>query len=92
VSAVTVLCLLLDFGHWVVLNNTGFLARKSRHIDWLIREAAEMKLHLTLAHHNTVSDLYRMEIDIMEESFHLAMTYYQQNIFLQSSGHSDSQY
>jgi len=75
-----------------MLNNTGFRARKSRHINLLISEAAEMKLHLTRALHNTVSDLYRVEIDIMEESFHLAMTYYQQNILLQSSGHSDLQY
>jgi hypothetical protein len=41
-----------------VLNNTGFLARKSRHVDWLIKEAAEMKLHLTPAYHNTVSVTY----------------------------------
>lgn len=35
----------VDFGYWIMMNNTGILAIKSRYTESLINDVTEIKLH-----------------------------------------------
>jgi hypothetical protein len=34
----------VDFGYWIMMNNTGILAIKSRDMEWLTSDVTEIKL------------------------------------------------
>jgi predicted GIY-YIG superfamily endonuclease len=44
-----------DLSHQIMLDNNSILARKSRHMDQLIREATEFKLHPNMSQENGFS-------------------------------------
>jgi len=35
----------VDFDYWIMMNNTGTVATKSRDMEWLISDVTEIKLH-----------------------------------------------
>jgi hypothetical protein len=37
---------MVSWDHYIYLNNTSNLAKKFRHMDWIIREATEIKFDL----------------------------------------------